>query len=275
MDDGAGNFWMGSDRGILRAGRLDLHRCADGAVKSIQCLSYGKSEGLASLMCSAGFQPGAAHGADGRLWFPTAKGLAIVDPAEVTTNRIPPQVRIEEFRVDARNIEAGREKRASRAGAAAGPPIVAPGHQRFEFHYTGLSFTAPDKVRFKHKLAGLETDWVEAETRRVVEYSYLRPGQYEFRVMACNNDGVWNEQRRLARLCGAAALVADVVVSICWRPSRAPGAVGSGVLAVTRPPGAAQASSSWSASAPSSASAPASPATSMTTSAPASPASRC
>ena len=70
---------------------------------------------------------------------------------------------------------------------------IPPGKARFEFRYTGLSLTAPEKVRFKYKLDPLEEDWVEAGARRTAIYSYLPPGHYRFRVLACNNDGVWNE----------------------------------------------------------------------------------
>ena len=95
VDDGAGNFWMGSHGGILRVSKADLNRCADGETKSIHCLTYGKAEGLASETCSGGFQPGACKTEDGLLWFPTTKGLAILDPANVTTNRVEPPVVIE------------------------------------------------------------------------------------------------------------------------------------------------------------------------------------
>ena len=77
------------------------------------------------------------------------------------------------------------------------PPgcISSRGKHRFEFRYTGLNFAAPEKVRFKYRLDGLESDWWDVGTRRVAYYSYLKPGNYTFRVMACNNDGLWNEDR--------------------------------------------------------------------------------
>src|SRR5437667_8169567 len=90
VDDGAGNLWIGSHRGILRASKADLNRCADGQAKSVHCLTYGKAEGLVSQSCSGGFQPGACKTADGLLWFPTSKGLAIIDPVNVTTNQVQP-----------------------------------------------------------------------------------------------------------------------------------------------------------------------------------------
>ncbi len=180
VDDGIGDFWLGSEHGILRVSKKELNRCADGLERTIHCLNYGTAEGLASQSCPGGFQPGACMASDGRLWFPTMKGIAIVDPTDVTTNRAAPPVVIEEFTVDGKAV--------AQPGAH-----IPPGQQRFELRYTGLSFAAPDRVCFKYKLDGLESDWVDAGTRRVVSYSYLKPGKYDFHVIACNNDEVWNE----------------------------------------------------------------------------------
>jgi signal transduction histidine kinase len=192
-DDGAGNLWMGSRHGILRASKTDLNRCADGQAKSVRCLSYGKAEGLASQKCSGGFQPGVCKTADRRLWFPTARGLAIIDPESFTTNMVPPPVVIEELIVEGQPILLSVPATGGRSASATELAIPA-GKQRFEVRYTGLSFAAPEKVHFKYKLEGLENEWVDAGTRRSAEYSYLRPGTYSFRVLACNNDGVWSDE---------------------------------------------------------------------------------
>jgi ligand-binding sensor domain-containing protein/signal transduction histidine kinase len=189
VDDGRGNLWMGSHRGILRASRVALDRCADGITHSVSFQSYGKAEGLKSEMCSGGFQPGASVGTDGQLWFPTAKGIGIIDPSKVVPNTNVPPVVIEELWIDNQlvtNLPAS-------TATSTRPLQVAPGKHRFEIHYTGLSFTAPDKVRFRYKLEGLEQDWKDAGTSRLREYSYLPPAAYTFRVTACNNDEVWNE----------------------------------------------------------------------------------
>jgi len=193
VDDGAGNLWMGSHQGILRVSKTDLNRCADGELKSVRCLSYGKAEGMASQKCSGGFQPGVCKTADGRLWFPTAKGLAIIDPANFTTNMVPPPVVIEELSVEGKLVRFQEAGTGGRGAGSASVLQIPPGKQRLELRYTGLSFTAPDKVRFRHKLEGLESEWEEAGTKRVAQYSYLPPGTYTFRVIACNNDDVWNE----------------------------------------------------------------------------------
>jgi signal transduction histidine kinase/ligand-binding sensor domain-containing protein len=188
VDDGNGYLWLGSRQGILRVSKSELHQAADGSLRSIHCLSYGKAEGLEAPAISGGFQPGACKTDDGRLWFPTTKGLAVLDGQDIRGNSHPPPVVIEEMLVDGQPVplpvHSAKEQQAVR---------VSPGRQRFELRYTGLSFAAPDKVRFRYRLGGLESDWIEAGTRRVAPYSYLRPGIYHFRVIACNNDNVWNE----------------------------------------------------------------------------------
>jgi len=189
VGDGRGNLWMGSHRGILRASLGDLNRCADGATSSVPCLSYGKAEGLLSELCSGGFQPGASMSADGRLWFPTAKGVGIVNRADVAPNTNIPPVVIEELRVDGKLVPG----LVRSARGLVRPVPIPPGRHSFEIRYTGLSFTSPDKVRFRHRLDGLEQEWQDAGTTRVAEYSYLPPAAYTFRVTACNNDEVWNQ----------------------------------------------------------------------------------
>jgi signal transduction histidine kinase len=184
-----GEYWVSSYGGIFRVSKSDLNACADGRANSVYCFTYGKADGLATLECSGGFQPSGCQTADGRLWFPTSRGLAVVDPAKVTVNPVPPPVVIEDVTVDDKLMPIADVNRD--AGA---PVLTIPaGRERFEFRYAGLSFVAPEKVRFKYRLDGLEKDWVEAGTRRVAYYSFLKPGPYTFRVAACNNDGVWNE----------------------------------------------------------------------------------
>ena len=128
-------------------------------------------------------------------------GLAVVDPASIPFNLLPPPIFIDHIAIEGEtDHSAGGIRRASAGsgegalGEAVAPVLrVPPGKQRFEFHYTGLSLTAPEKMFFKYKLEGLENEWVEAGGERTAHYSYLRPGDYKFRVVGCNNDGVWNE----------------------------------------------------------------------------------
>jgi len=187
-DDGSGHFWIGSQNGIFRVAKEDLNQCADGRRNSFDCLIYGKRQGLATLACSGGFQPASWRTADGRIWFPTAKGLAAVNPADVNRNVVKPPVLIEAVVVD------GKPAKIIHRDGAPDFLNIAPGQQRIQFQYTALSFTSPERVRFKYRLEGLEEDWMEAGTQREINYSYLQPDNYTFRVIACNNDGVWNEE---------------------------------------------------------------------------------
>jgi signal transduction histidine kinase len=140
---------------------------------------------MPSLICSGGLQPSATRTSDGRLWFPTSKGLAVINPADVKPNSLPPPVVIESI------LANGHAQPWDHHAPA--PLRLAPGWQRLEFHYAGLSFIAPEEMRFQCRLEGLEKNWVDAGNKRVAEYNYLPPGNYTFHVRACNSDGVWNE----------------------------------------------------------------------------------
>jgi signal transduction histidine kinase len=187
LDDGRDQLWLGTRAGIARVAKADLLAVAKGERPRVECVTYGRDDGLPTIECSGGAQPAAWHAADGRLWFATANGAASVRPDTVPMNRLPPTVVIESLLVD------GQAQKLPRAGTAAAPLRIPPGRHYFEFHFAGLSFTAPDKVRFRWRLEGLETDWVEGGSAHSVSYSFLPPGTYCFRVLACNNDGVWNE----------------------------------------------------------------------------------
>lgn len=181
-DDGHGYFWMSSHGGIIRASKTELNACADGRSKTVNCLAYGVNDGLPTIECSEGLQPAGSKTSDGCLWFPTSKGLVMVNPAEVRINRLPPPMALEELLVDGQRVTNTL------------PPLrIAPGRNRLEFHYTALSFVAPEKVSFKYRIQGLEKNWVEAGTKRVANYSFVPPGDYTFQVIAGNNDGIWNE----------------------------------------------------------------------------------
>jgi ligand-binding sensor domain-containing protein/signal transduction histidine kinase len=182
-DDGQGFFWMSSHAGIIRASKAELNACADGKIKSVKCLTYGINDGLPTIECSESLQPAGCKTPDGRLWFPTSKGLVVVNPSEVRINHLPPPMALEELLVDGEVLTN-----------TASPLKIPPGRNHFEFHYTGLSFVAPEKVNFKYRIEGLEKEWTEAGGKRVANYSFLPPGDYVFHVIAGNNEGVWNEE---------------------------------------------------------------------------------
>jgi signal transduction histidine kinase/streptogramin lyase len=190
LQDDKGNLWVGSYSGVFRVNKQQMLQCAANS-NLVRCVSYDKADGLPSLECVGGFQPSSLRSRDGRLWFPTVKGFAIVDPAQVPHNPLPPPVLIDGVIVDGSTV-LPRGNSVGPETLEAGVEVPA-GKHRVEIQYTALSLTAPKKARFKYKLEGLETSWNEAATKRSAEYSYIPPGHYEFHVIACNNDEVWND----------------------------------------------------------------------------------
>jgi signal transduction histidine kinase len=194
LEDENGNFWMSCNRGIYRASRKELNDLAEGRVKAINSVSYGVADGMKSNETNGGGQPAGWKDLEGKLWFPTVKGVVRIDPDNF--NRLPPPVVIEQVLVDKTAADSHQSIR------------LRPGQSDLEIHYTGLSLTAPEKVRFRYRLEGYDRDWVDARERRVAYYTNISPGTYAFRVMAANNDGVWSTQD---------ATIQVVVVPPFWR----------------------------------------------------------
>lgn len=182
LADANSNFWMSCNKGVFRVAQRELNDVADGKSLSVNCVSYDASDGMRSSECNGGSShPAGCKTGDGKLWFPTVKGVVCIDPANIPTNDLPPPVHIEELIADGQTVDLNSKIK------------LAAGTKRVEFHYTALSFTAPGKMLFRYKLEGYDRDWMNAETRRAAYYTNLPPGEYRFRVAACNNDGVWNE----------------------------------------------------------------------------------
>jgi len=171
LEDKQQNLWCSSNKGIFRVNKNDL----DNPV------FYGPADGTLTRECSGGGHPAGWKTSDGRIWFATIKGLAVIDPENIPLNTSPPPIAIEQLFVDNESIPLTQKV------------TLSPGIARLDFYYTALSFIAPENVRFKYKLEGFDDNWIDGGGRRVASYTNLRPGNYKFRVIAANNDGVWNE----------------------------------------------------------------------------------
>jgi signal transduction histidine kinase len=198
LEDDDDRLWLGNNRGLACVSKRDLDDVAAGRSPMLFPQVLDRRDGMLSDECAGGFFPAGLKTRSGQLCFPTLKGIAVVNPRMQKPDPAAPRVVIEEIILDdeAQNLEALARSTAggARGSGADAPPLrLAPGNHRIEFQYTGLSFNAPERVRFRYRLEGLDAAWVEAGTRRTAFYTYLPPGEYRFEVVACNADGVWSQ----------------------------------------------------------------------------------
>jgi signal transduction histidine kinase/ligand-binding sensor domain-containing protein len=174
-DDGQGSLWLSTTRGICRVTKQQLRDLSSGRVRVITPVNYGVEDGLPSGDVAPGY-PGGGGGTktgDGRLWFPTARGIAVIDPNAEEAQAPPPLiVGFPEITVDGRDIDVNR----------AGKLKPGPGH--IQFRYAAIHLSGPERVRYEYKLDGLDPDWIPAATRRVADYTRLEHGHYRFLVRA-------------------------------------------------------------------------------------------
>jgi signal transduction histidine kinase/ligand-binding sensor domain-containing protein len=178
LEDGLGHLWFATGNGIARCD-------CDMAGGCSHWIDFGAGDGLRGRETATNSHPSAWRSQDGHLWFATPKGLVEIDPAHFPVNSVPPPVSLERVTVD--------DVPQALRGAAAAEKIPA-GHVHFEFDYAGLSFVAPQKIRYRYKLDGFDHDWTDAGARRTAYYTNIPPGHYTFRVQAANNDGDWNTE---------------------------------------------------------------------------------
>jgi ligand-binding sensor domain-containing protein/signal transduction histidine kinase len=178
--DRRGNLWLGVSAGIVRLRRSDFDNVVSGVATSLPHTLYDSSDGLRGDPFPP-TAPAVARGGDGRLWFLTSDGVAVVAPDNHEKNRMAPPVVIEGIDVDQRSIALESDPRL--------PPRTA----NLRIDYAALSFVAPEKIRFSYLMEGFDANWVDAGTRRQAFYTNLPPGDYRFRVRA-SNDGVSSER---------------------------------------------------------------------------------
>jgi signal transduction histidine kinase/ligand-binding sensor domain-containing protein len=177
--DDAGYFWAHSDNGFFRVSRRSLNDFADGKTNQVECTAYTDLTAVKSAERDQQI-PSGCKTSDGRIAFATAQGVVLIDPAHMPTNTIRPPVHID--RIRANGSEFDRNSAVT----------VPPGKGELEFHFAGLSYIAPQKMRFRYRLEGYDKEWVEAGNRRMAFYTNLKPGRYAFQVIAANADGIWN-----------------------------------------------------------------------------------
>lgn len=187
LEDLDENLWMNCNQGIFYISKKNIADFLTGGINKIPCVSFGKSQGIKNTECNGPAQPAGICSSGGKLWFPTIRGVVVIDPGNIKINNVTPATVIEEMIVDEKTVYS--YSLLPEAGL-----VLPPGKKRIEFKFTGLSFTAPARVRFNYMLAGYDKKWLAGGTRRRVSYTNIPPGEYTFRVTACNNDGKWDKQ---------------------------------------------------------------------------------
>jgi ligand-binding sensor domain-containing protein/signal transduction histidine kinase len=224
IGDGRGHLWLSSDNGVAGVSPRETRNYQRGPSPPLLCQHLSLTEGLANGGCSGSGQPVATRTADGRLWFPNYEGVAVVDPRKVTLKPPAPNVLVEAVLAD------GKELRPTASGQWQAPSGV----RRFEFDYTAPNLATPQSIRFRHKLDGMDHDWVDAGTRRVAYYSQLPPGQYQFHVVVGGSDNQWHAadavvalhivprlwERRWLQVLAGALLIASLGGGFGWSQRR-------------------------------------------------------
>ena len=182
IEDDGGYFWMTSDQGLYRFDKQEMHEFADGIIDSYTYELFTKQDGLATNSFSSLVQPTAAKGPDGELYFATLKGVIIIDPDKIGRNETSPIIYFDDISVDFEPVNAEAAL------------TLEPEKQSFEISYTALNFKAPEQLRFRYMLENFDNDWIEAGDRRTAFYTNISPGEYTFRVMAQNSDGIWSKE---------------------------------------------------------------------------------
>lgn len=188
ISDRQKGLWLTGARGIFRAELAEVEKVADGKAATFAVRRFGVEDGMRTAVATAIYQPAALLSKDGRLWFTTTGGIVTIDSPRIQQNTLPPPVVVESVLADDRPLPLG-------------PGLEVPaGTERLAIAYNGLSLLIPQRVRFKYRLEGYDSEWVDARERRVAFYTRLPPGRYTFRVLAANNDGIWSEVPAQAEL---------------------------------------------------------------------------
>ncbi len=179
VEDDRGSLWLDSKCGLIEIERSQLDYWWEHPESQVKFKLLDAFDGVQAGLTP--LKPQATRSPDGRLWFVNGRILQMMDPANPHKNPVPPPVQIEEVLADRKNYSPRADLRL--------PALT----RDLELDYTALSYVAPRKVLFRYMLEGHDAGWQEPGTRRQAFYNDLRPGPYRFRVIACNNDGVWNE----------------------------------------------------------------------------------
>ena len=176
-----GEVWLSLRNGVLRAKLADLEAVWNGEKSKFDYTLYNESDGMRSPAPNNGTPSSILDLGPEGVWVATTKGIAVIQPEHIRINKIPPNVIVESIVADRRSFVPA-------------PTVQVPaGRGELAIRFTALSLGDPVRVLFKYRLDGFDRDWVDTRHQREAHYGGLPPGAYQFRVVACNEDGLWNE----------------------------------------------------------------------------------
>ena len=182
IEDGLSSYWLYTQCGLVRVARTDMEAWIADPKRTIQVTTFDADDGVRLVPILKGFRPAVTKSSDGKIWFVNGDTLSFFDPSHISLNTLPPPVHIEQVTADGKAYEVSNGLR------------LPPGVRDLHFDFTALSLAVPEMVRFRVKLEGQDKDWRELVNQRHVHYTNLAPRTYRFRVLACNNSEVWNNQ---------------------------------------------------------------------------------
>lgn len=198
VEDEEGYLWLTCNKGIYKVSKKELNELAQKRIRSIHSIVYTTVDGLRSAECNFAGNPAAWKGADGGLWFVTTAGIAGIDPAHSLPVTMTPSPLIEQVTFNQKRLPVGSEA------------MIGPGSGNLEIQYTAPNFAAPERLKFRYRLVGFESDWVEAGSRRDAIYTKLPPGHYQFDLQAGDGVSGW---------VGGTARWALVIQPLFWQTS--------------------------------------------------------
>lgn len=195
LEDAQARFWISSNSGIYRVAISELDAVAEGRLRRVTAVRYGKDDGMLNQECNGLGRPAGIRAQDGKMWFPTQDGVVVIDPQNAGRLAQPP-VAILDAAVDGRSVPLDRIE-------------IRPGSRGLDVHYAALTYVRSELASFRYRMEGLESEWHEdTGADRTARYAQLPYGHFTFRVIAANRDGVWNE---------VGASIPVVVVPPFWR----------------------------------------------------------
>ncbi len=189
VEDERGNFWISSNHGIILIKQDAIRSLLKGEIKKLSPTIITSDDGLKSIEFNGGSMNCCTKTEDGRIWFPSIKGVVSVDPSNIPKSTIPPTVKLESVDADEKEYDLSKKR-----------VVFPPGTSHIHITYSALSYVSPSSVKFRYRLQGFDRSWINGGNSRRASYTNIAPGSYIFSVIAAGREGIWNERSETIEL---------------------------------------------------------------------------